>query len=118
MAARRWAVLNIIYVMADSPYLALLKAFLAYGKDIIGLLGTILTIIPFFREWRLKAQITRAEEGPGLEGYLTHEAFSAIAEKYRKEYFLADKSDLLLISVGLGLISLSFVFSFILTCLD
>jgi hypothetical protein len=39
--------------MADPPGLALLL--LIYSKDILGLLGAILTSVPFFKEWRLKA---------------------------------------------------------------
>jgi hypothetical protein len=90
---------------------------LTYGKDILGLLGSILTTIPFFKEWLLRTQIQEAE-APGAEGEVTLAAFRAIAEKYRKQLFSPDKGDFLLISVGLGLISLSFVFSLIITYLS
>jgi hypothetical protein len=88
-----------------------------YGKDILGLLGAILTSIPFFKEWRLKANIQEAES-PGAEGEVTLKAFTAIAVRFRQQFFSPDKGDFLLIAIGLSLISLSFLFSLLITSLS
>jgi hypothetical protein len=101
--------------MADPPSPVLLL--LLYGKDILGLLGAILTSVPFFKEWRLKANIQEAE-APGAEGEVTLKAFTAIADRFRQQFFSPDKRDFLLIAVGLSLISLSFVFSLLITFLN
>ena len=90
---------------------------LIYGKDILGLLGAILTSIPFFKEWRLKANIQEAE-APGAEGEVTLKAFTAIADRFRQQLFSPDKRDFLLIAIGLSLISLSFLFSLLITYLS
>ena len=85
-----------------------------YGKDVLGLLGAILTSIPFFKEWGIKANIQEAE-APGAEGEVTLQAFTAIADRFRRQLFSPDKGDFLLIAVGLSLISLSFVLSLLVT---
>lgn len=95
--------------------MAVIKHCLEYGKDIVGLLGTILATIPFLKDWWVKEKITTADQGRGLSGDLTFEAFKAIANKYRNQFFEAGKTDLLLILLGLLLILLSFIFSLILT---
>jgi hypothetical protein len=72
-------------LLADPPSPAVLL--LLYGKDILGLLGAVLTSIPFFKEWRLKANIQEAE-APGAEGEITLKAFTAIADRFRQQFFL------------------------------
>jgi hypothetical protein len=91
---------------------------LTYGKDILGLLGTILVTIPFFKDWRAKQRVEEARPGADLEGEPIRIAYGEIEKKLQNQFFTADKGDLLLISVGLGLVSLSFVFSLILTYID
>ena len=89
---------------------------LAYGKDVVGLVGTIVATVPFFQEWRLKSDIAEANSG-NTEGEGAKAIFSAIAERFRERFFSPTGGDFGLVSVGLGLVSLSFIMSFVLTCL-
>jgi hypothetical protein len=101
--------------VTDPPGAVLLL--FVYGKDILGLLGAILTSIPFFKEWKIKANIQETES-PGAEGEVTLQAFTAIADRYRRQLFSPDKGNFLLIAVGLSLISLSFALSLLITFLN
>jgi hypothetical protein len=99
-------------LMAEPPSPVL--TLFSYGKDILGLLGAILTSIPFFKEWRIKAYLQESE-APGAEGEVTLKAFEAIANRFRRQLFAPDKGDYMLIAVGLSLISLSFLLSLLVT---
>jgi hypothetical protein len=94
----------------SSPALVLL----AYGKDILGLLGTVMVTIPFFEDWPSKKRIDEVKPGEGTAGLAT-DALREVEERLRRQFFAPKKRDLLLISLGLGLISLSFVLSLIIT---
>jgi hypothetical protein len=100
--------------MANPSSPVLVLVLLAYGKDILGLVGTVMVTIPFFEDWRSRKKIDEVKPGQGTVGLAT-EALKAIEEKRRREYFAPNKRDLGLISVGLGLLSLSFVLSLIIT---
>jgi hypothetical protein len=80
--------------MPDSQSPALLL--LTYGKDILGLLGSILATIPFFREWMVKKDIEVANSAE-VEGELTIKAFKEIAKKLASSLFGVGSDDPLLL---------------------
>jgi len=90
---------------------------LSYGRDGLGLLGTILVTIPFFREWGLKRSISLAEDPSGMDEW-SRKIFDAMSAKLRREFFSPDRYDFWLIFIGLTLLSISFVISLIVTSLS
>jgi hypothetical protein len=93
-----------------------MEIFLSLGKDVVGLLGSIITIIPFFLERRIRRDLMQAESG-GIDGRDAAEAYAAIAAKVKARLLFPRSEDLWLVMLGLLLIALSFVMSIVLTCL-
>ena len=75
----------------SSPVLVLF----AYGKDILGLLGTVMVTIPFFEDWRSRKEIDEVKPGQGTAGLAT-EAFREVEERRRRRFFAPSKRDLFL----------------------
>lgn len=87
----------------------------AYGKDAVGLVGTVLTAFPFFRDRSLKKDINEATTPGVVEGAEALAAFEAIANKLNWRFFSPDGTDFWLFVVGLALIALSFILSLVVT---
>jgi hypothetical protein len=90
---------------------------LEYLRDILGLIGTIIATIPFYREMGVKRDLQKSEDKKGIEGEGALAAFGAIAKYFRRTLFMPDREDLALVTIGLGLLSASFVVSILLTVL-
>jgi hypothetical protein len=91
---------------------------LEYLKDVLGLVGTIIATIPFYRELRAKWRVQEAEKATA-DNAATNAAplFKAITDFFRRRLFLPERGDFELITVGLVLLSASFVLSLVVTYL-
>ena len=92
---------------------------LEYIKDVLGLVGTILATIPYYRDLGRKRNIQEAQEAEqsGGVGDNARELFAAVGRHFLRQFFMPDTKDLFLITAGLLLLAASFLASLALTLL-
>jgi hypothetical protein len=90
---------------------------LEYAKDIVGLIGTVLATIPFYKDFSTKGNIQQAEGAMQAADVAPNARplYEDVSGHFQRRFLTPERSDLYLFTGGLFLLSLSFVLSLIVT---
>jgi hypothetical protein len=87
---------------------------LSYGKDVLGLLGTILVTVPFFRERPLR-RIIQIINDPTMRSKRLEKFDETASAVVRQRLLEPDTANFWLIFIGLVFLSISFALSIVAT---